>query len=417
MVVKKRTALAEQRLSAGHTQESLAEAMAVERSTVGRWETGKSEPRPWQRAKLATELNVDARELERLLRQTQRDATAEPTSEPPTREAEAPLPGPASPIGTDVSQLAEVDALVEDWAAVNSASVQPKISLWVTEEEIAVAEGTLAMFRQLDHTHGARRYAQQVGDYIDEELAALLQRPAATDQVARRRARLTAGFCELAGYQAIDVGNPARAQTFYQRALTLTAAINDRAYGAYLVAVNLGHLALHRGQPEIALRWAMSADAAAGTAASPATRAAITAVVARANARLRREGEATRLIRQAEKLLDTADHENEPGWIRYFTHAYLADEIAHCLQDLGHAPDARNQLADALDGVGKDKVRRRAIDAALLASTWLRTGDVDEACSSGREAVAYAARTGSGRCVERVAGLLVDLQAHADYAP
>ncbi|WP_407913885.1 hypothetical protein [Kitasatospora sp. NE20-6] len=314
-------------------------------------------------------------------------------------------------------QLASADALIGDWSAVNSAAQESPNVLRVTEDELGAAEGMLAMFRQLDHTHGARRYAEQVSGYIDTELDGLLRRPAADERVARNRAGLAAGFCELAGYQAVDTGNPDRAQAYYERALTLTTATGDQPYGAYLVAVNLGHLALHCGQPETALRWASSAQAAAITAAGPATRAAITAVVARANARMQRETETARLIRQAEELLDAADHEDEPDWIRYFTHAYLADEVAHCLHDLGRAPAARSQLADALDGVGKDKVRRLAIDAALLAATWLRTGDLDQACAIGRDAVAYAARTGSGRCVERVAGVLADLQVHADYAP
>lgn len=67
--------------------------------------------------------------------------------------------------------------------------------------------------------------------------------------------------------------------------------------------------------------------------------------------------------------------------------------------------------------MGEDRVRRRAIDVALLAATWLRTGDLDRACAAGRDAVAYAARTGSGRCVERVAGVLAELRVHADCAP
>ncbi|WP_395297222.1 helix-turn-helix domain-containing protein [Kitasatospora hibisci] len=414
MVVKKRTALALQRMAAGHSQETLAAAMDVERTTVARWERGKAEPRPWQRPKLAKLLNIGAAELDRLLRLTCEQTAAE--SPPgPTGQAEL-QPGPNRRPNGNAVQLADVDTLIGDWAAANSAGHGVGKTPWVTEEEVGVAEGMLAMFRQLDHTHGARHYARQVRDYIDTELDAMLRRPAADDEVARNRARLTAGFCELAGYQAVDTGSPVRAQAYYQRALTLTTATNDQAYGAYLVAVNLGHLALHCGQPEVALRWASSARATAGTAASPATRAAITAVLARANARMQREAEATQLIRQAEELLGAADGD-EPTWIRYFTHAYLADEIAHSLHDLGRAPAARTQLTDALQGVGKDKVRRLAIDAALLASTWLRTGDLDQACAVGREAVTYAARTGSGRCIDRVAGVLADLQAHADYAP
>lgn len=414
------------RKTAGYTQEQLAAAMDVDRTTIHRWENGKATPRPWQMPKLARLLKVSRDELRAGVFGNP-DADRTPSSEGAATRDErlstapsAPGPGTsgqgaASIAGEAGPRLSVVDALIGDWASIDSNTPAPTLSLWVTGEDVAIAEGMLGMFRQLDHTHGARGHWQQVSSYIDTELEGLLRRPAVDEQVARQRARLTVGFCELAGYQAVDIGSPERAQEYYQRALALTTVTGDRPYGAYLVAVNLGHLALHCGDPETALRWASSARAAAGSTASPATRAAITAVVARANARMLRESEATKLILEAEKLLDAADADDEPVWIRYFTHAYLADEAAHCLHDLGRAPDARIQLADALGGVGKDRVRRRAIDAALLAATWLRSGDVDQACAVGRDAVAYAARTGSGRCVERVAGVLADLQRHADY--
>ncbi|MFJ3791528.1 helix-turn-helix transcriptional regulator [Kitasatospora sp. NPDC090091] len=412
--------LAAQRRAAGYTQEQLAELMAVDRTTVHRWEKGTATPQPWQMPKLARLLKVSAAELSSLLpgnpdvvdasAVAERDGGCRSETLHQGRQGEQ----VTEPVA---SSLAQLGGLVTDWLSVRSATSSIAASLPVTEADIGAAEGMLDLFRQLDHTHGARQYRRQVSSYIDNELEALLRRPASDERVARRRARLTAGFCELAGYQAVDTGNPDEAQAYYQRALTLTAVNNDQAYSAYLVAVNLGHLALHCGEPETALRWAASAKAVAGTVVSPATRAAITAVVARANARLRRESEATKLIIQAEKLLDAADHQDEPTWIRYFNQAYLADEVAHCLHDLGRAPAARSQLVEALSGVGEDRVRRRAIDAALLAATWLRSGEVDQACAAGRDAVAYAARTGSGRCIERVAGVLADLRAHADYAP
>ncbi|MGV9267273.1 helix-turn-helix domain-containing protein [Kitasatospora sp. NPDC003701] len=420
MVVRKRSALAVQRDAAGHTQESLAEALGLDRSTVGRWERGKGEPRPWQRPRLAEELGVGLGELKDLIQSASAATASEQDmlSGDPTGKSPARLAVPRSTAHVAGAQLGDSNTHIIDWAAAGPAGESRMAGgrLWATADEIDVAEGTLGMFRQLDHTYGARRYAPRVAAYISGELADLLARPTATEEVVRCRARVATGFLELAGYQAVDNGDHEQAQSFYRRALTLTAAANDRPYGAYLVAVNLGHLALHCGRPRIALTWASSAHTAVGTLASPATRAAITAVLARAHARLGEEPEASRLLVQAESLLDGADPEDEPGWIGYFTPAYLADEAAHCLHDLGHAPAARHQLADALDGVGRDKVRRLAIDATLLASTWLRTGDLDQACTVGTEAVGYAARTDSGRCVQRVAGLLVELELHASHS-
>ncbi|HYZ56823.1 MAG TPA: hypothetical protein VE733_25460 [Streptosporangiaceae bacterium] len=202
----------------------------------------------------------------------------------------------------------------------------------------------------------------------------------------------------------------------YQRALAAAAASGDPAYGGYLVAVSLGHLALHCGDPETALAWARRAEGVLGTAASPGTRAAVTAVSARALARMGREAETTRVLLACERLLERAGTGDEPRWIAYFNRAYLADEVAHCLHDLGRAPAARSAAENALEGVGASRVRRLALDATLLASAWLRSGDVEQACAAAGDGVRYTARTSSGRCRERIRQLLGDLSRYRDVA-
>jgi transcriptional regulator with XRE-family HTH domain len=68
MVVTPRTALARRRVAVGHSQESLAELLKVERSTVGRWEQGKTAPQPWVRPDLAAALGLATDQLDGLLR-------------------------------------------------------------------------------------------------------------------------------------------------------------------------------------------------------------------------------------------------------------------------------------------------------------------------------------------------------------
>lgn len=63
----KRMKLVRRRKAAGHTQESLAEFLGVERSTVGRWESAETEPQAWLRPKLARALKVSNEELQALL--------------------------------------------------------------------------------------------------------------------------------------------------------------------------------------------------------------------------------------------------------------------------------------------------------------------------------------------------------------
>lgn len=105
---------------------------------------------------------------------------------------------------------------------------------------------------------------------------------------------------------------------------------------------------------------------------------------ARALARMGQEKDTTAALLAYKRLLDAASLDGEPEWISYFGHAYLCDEIAHYLHDLGHAPAARPEAGSALKRVGDSRVCRLAIGTALLVSIWLRSGDLDQACAVGR---------------------------------
>lgn len=67
MIGQPRPRLARQRRAAGHTQEALAYAIGVDRSTVTRWEAGHTDPQPWLRPRLARALGVSAGQLDELL--------------------------------------------------------------------------------------------------------------------------------------------------------------------------------------------------------------------------------------------------------------------------------------------------------------------------------------------------------------
>jgi transcriptional regulator with XRE-family HTH domain len=63
----KRHRLAQRRKTVGFTQETLAEQLGVDSTTVRRWESGEASPQPWTRPKLARYLQVSLDQLEKLL--------------------------------------------------------------------------------------------------------------------------------------------------------------------------------------------------------------------------------------------------------------------------------------------------------------------------------------------------------------
>lgn len=97
--------LAACRLAAGFTQESLAEQLSIDRSTIGRWERGAQAPQPWQRPDLATSLRISLTELDDILRRTK----------PPT-EAE-----PAATAAPDGALATEVQRSQQEWLRVRNA--------------------------------------------------------------------------------------------------------------------------------------------------------------------------------------------------------------------------------------------------------------------------------------------------------
>src|SRR5262245_33983818 len=66
MFVKRRS-FAQARRAAGFTQESLAERLGVDRTTVARWESGEYSPQPWLRPKIAQAFGLSFRELSELV--------------------------------------------------------------------------------------------------------------------------------------------------------------------------------------------------------------------------------------------------------------------------------------------------------------------------------------------------------------
>ncbi|MGH4012327.1 MAG: helix-turn-helix domain-containing protein [Pseudonocardiaceae bacterium] len=77
----KRQGLSQRRKAVGLTQESLAQRLGVERSTVVRWEAGDTEPLPSMRPNLARVLQVSMDQLAELLTESENaDATQAPSA-------------------------------------------------------------------------------------------------------------------------------------------------------------------------------------------------------------------------------------------------------------------------------------------------------------------------------------------------
>jgi len=234
------------------------------------------------------------------------------------------------------------------------------------------------------------------------------------DDLTIRAPQLATGCLELAGYEAVDLGDDGLAQQHYLRALDIATRSADRLYGGYLIAVSLAHLALHCGDPDQAARLAAAALRGTEHASTPAVRAACRTVLARAHARRADESACATALLQAEADLARSRPGDEPAWIGYFREADLADEKAHCFFDLGLHELAQREATRAVDLLEPHRVRRLAIDTALHATSLARSRQIEHACAVAHQAIDHAATVASFRAAHRIVLMLAELQPDLD---
>ncbi|MFM9368299.1 transcriptional regulator [Streptomyces sp. Da 82-17] len=282
-------------------------------------------------------------------------------------------------------------ALVEpsrDWLIMaTDTAVARTAGSRVGRSDVAAVRAMTDSLVQLDHQYGSGHVRPVVVHYLNSVVSGLLA-GAYREAVGRELFAAVARLTELAGYMAVDTGQAGLAQRYYIQALRLAQAAGDRGYGGYVLAASMSHLAAQLGNPREIAQLARAAQEGARGRVTPRAEAMFYAAEARGHALLGDARSAHTVAAKAEAALDRADSAVEdPVWIRHFDAAYLADELAHCHRDLGHAQAAARAAQDSLDGHPESRARRRAIGLVLLATAQLQQHEVEQACHTGTQAV------------------------------
>ncbi|GAA2789211.1 transcriptional regulator [Kitasatospora sp. CM 4170] len=265
--------------------------------------------------------------------------------------------------------------------------------------DVAAIRATTAMLVDLDHRFGSGHVRPVVVHYLNSVVSGLLG-GAYREETGRQLFAAVARLTELAGYMAVDTGQPGLAQRYYIQALRLAQAADDRGYGGYVLAASMSHLAATLGNPREIAQLARAAQEGARSVATPTAMAMFYAAEARGHALL---GDARSCEAVAAKALEAMERrrpEDDPNWIVHFDDAYLADELAHCHRDLEQAGPAEHYARRALDLHPPTRVRRRAVDLVLLATAQLQQRDLERACETGAQAVRLLSGLRSNRGVE-----------------
>ncbi|MEV6110065.1 transcriptional regulator [Streptomyces sp. NPDC051940] len=277
--------------------------------------------------------------------------------------------------------------------------------------DVAAIRTATEGFVRLDRRHGGVLIRPAVVHYLSGVVSVLLGGTCA-EATARELYAAAARLTEVAGSMAVDAGRPGLALRYYIQALRLAEAGGDRGLGGYVLCAGMSRLAADIGSAREARQLARTGIEGTREQVPPRALALFHAAEARAaaaggDARGCR-GAADRALAEMERAQAqprSRGSEADPPWIAHFDPAYLAGELAQCHRALGRPAAAARCAQEALAGHPAERVRRRVIDLALLATAQAEQREVEEACGNGVRAVELLRGIGSVRATAGVTEL------------
>jgi tetratricopeptide (TPR) repeat protein/transcriptional regulator with XRE-family HTH domain len=310
-------------------------------------------------------------------------------------------------------------ALVEpsrDWLiSAPDAQVARQAGPRVGQSDVTAVRSMTQALTDLDHRFGSGHVRPVVVHYLNSVVSGLLA-GSYREAVGRELFAAVARLTELAGYMAVDTGQPGLAQRYYIQSLRLAQAAGDRGYGGYVLAASMSHLAAQLGNPREIAQLARAAREGARGHATPRVEAMFHAAEARGHALLGDARAAQASTGRAVAAMEQADAASgdDPVWIRHFDEAYLADELAHCHRDLGQPEQAARYAEQSLAGHPESRARRRAIGYVLLATAQVQQREIEQACATGLQAVELLETLRSNRGAEYLEDLQQRLEPFRD---
>ncbi|MGH3678893.1 MAG: helix-turn-helix domain-containing protein [Natronosporangium sp.] len=366
----RRRRLAQRRRACGYSQEALAEALQVDRTTVVRWETADTEPQPWHRPKIARVLQVSLEELNELL---------------------ADIAGVASTVSSNATTGA-TERLLAPPAAASSRSPAPGLATHVPGREMYAS--AIQSFRAADRQVGGGHLYATVVSYLHRNVAPQLFR-SASDGDSQGVFAAAAALTEMAGWMAHDAGRDEAAWQHFARSLDLAQVGRDRQLTAHVLA-SMSHLAHHMAQPAEAIGHARRGqDRLSEGPRQPELAARLLAMEARGFASRREARQCKQLLSQAEAALGEPPDDAPSPWVSRFDEAALANEAARSLRQLGDFIGAGRQAERIVALRTSERTRSRAFGQLILVSALLSQGKLEEACAVAHDVLSATRHLGS----------------------
>ncbi|MEV5710539.1 helix-turn-helix domain-containing protein [Actinoallomurus sp. NPDC052274] len=411
MTAARRPRLAERRRTCGFTQESLAAALGVDRSTVARWERGQCDPQLYHRSKLCELLQVSLEELDELLTI---DATRMQVHASPAQrrvlQGRVIAPTVVTPdVGSDGLEDMNRRELLRLLSVAGTLVAVPDV---VTDGHADDSE-QISQYEQLN-SHLWQVYALSESKWsvypvVRQQLDLLtgsLDR--AHSSAAHKRLCVAAGdLLQLAGEIFFDSDRYTEAAHCYK--LAADASKEGDAFDLWACALTRhAYLGMYERRFEDVMPILEGAARVARRGDGQlSTRHWVAAVQAEAYAGLGDLDACQRALDEAEQVKALTGSVMPGGWLR-FDDSRLAEERGTCYATLGRADLASEALIKALGAATSP--RRRGSILTDLAALGMQTRDLDRVLDYGGQAVELAEQTrSSGYIGRKLRGLRTQL--------
>lgn len=361
---RRRTGLVAARKAAGFTQEGLAEALFVDRSTVNRWEAGLHAPVPYLWPKLARLLDVPRERLAELL-----SPNDPATSLPTTNQAVA------------LEDMKRRTLMKWGVAATTAASLSSGVGTTVGLADVRRLQRAAARLHGLDQQHGGDTLWQAALVHAHDGIH-LLEHGSYTETVGQLLLTATGQLQTCAGWLALDAGQHEVARGCFGEALAMSRQANDPKIETRALA-NLSYQSNLLGKPREAQRYAYGAEQAATGRDAPPWLAAIPQLrLAVSSARTGNARDAGRAVGQARRILDRDSDTSGEEWSAFLSSSEIDGIEATCAIELGRPAQAERLLEQAIASYEQQFARNLAGWRVRLARARLDMGATDGAAEA-----------------------------------
>ena len=270
----------------------------------------------------------------------------------------------------------------------------------VSAEQVRALQAARVRYERMSREVGGVPVRPRVVAFLAEQAAPIV-RGAYDNATGRDLYRAAGGLAAVAGICAYDSDLQGAAQRYYFQALRMAKACGDRGFGAYVVAL-LANQAMYQGNHRQVIQLAETALRGARGSLSPALVTDLSALQAKAFARIGDRDGCHASMTRAEEMAARIRPDEEPPETSYVQAGLVETQNADALRALGDLAAAHSYARQSVDAAAYSHARGRVHRLATLATILAGQGDAEAAAGTAHLILDQAAGMESRRIDERI---------------